>query len=239
MYPANAHLGRFESTPPGQWVRDPKHPVLDIRYIPEPPVSVRGALNPWDQERQRQVFMAEEAAWRKVQAYQARYRGLIRQSESLLRIYNTMVTQLEEMTGEKQEGMFSAQNIMEFIASSGGNPYIAAGLFLKKIVTMAFDMMKAARIKRHIAKLVVVQERIVAVYKQMTALQKKIEYEIMAGERIRQQQQATVRKDLEQSFLTVVKRQGLDAIRAAALKERNEQMALLYPNRKENRYEPL
>lgn len=223
-----SQLGRFETPAPGMWAANPNHPVLDVRYIAEPPLAVKGAMNPWELERTRQVFMAEEKAWKKVSALQAEYRRVNAQGDRLVKIFQVMAKQLEEMTGQPNK-FTSISNIAEMIAGAGGNPYIMAALFLKKVVTMVFDMLKAKRIKRHVAKMEQVQKQIIAIYKRMEKIVQVVQYEIGVGERVRVGQQAIVNAVMEKSAMAYYTRASLDAQRANVIAEQARQAALVHP----------
>ena len=87
-------LGKFIVPPGEDW-------VPGIKYQPEPPLAVKGGLNPWADERQREVWMVEEKAWAAIRVLQAEYNGLMREMSSAMQQFNNGVTALESLTGKK------------------------------------------------------------------------------------------------------------------------------------------
>lgn len=229
MY-CQAELGRFFSPPPDQWRANPEHGVLDVQYQPETPVAVRGAMDPWALERQRELFAAEEIAWKSIQAEQVYYRRLLAESVRKIAEFNQKVRELEQLTG-KPSGMLSANNIASFIAGAGGNPYIMAALAIKQVVEIVLGSLKKKKINAKIREIERLQAEIRAIYAKMVAIQDRVEKLIQTGEQVRMAQQIKIDAALQQSATAYASRQLLDAQRGAALAERNRQVALLFPSR--------
>lgn len=90
----NHELGRFIVPDTEDW-------DYRIHYEPEPlPIAVRGAFNPWEAERKRQLRLAEDAAWKEIQRLQALYRQKDAELSNAIRYYNFKVSQLEERVGK-------------------------------------------------------------------------------------------------------------------------------------------
>ena len=223
-------LGRFYGTPPGQWEADPEHAILDIKYQAETPVQVRGALNPWELERTRELFLAEEAAWKTIQKDQVRYRELLRLTQEGIVRFNGLVAQLESLTGKKS-GLLSVNNIASFVASSSGNPYVMAAMAVKMVVEAILGSQKKKKIDRIMQELQSLQAQILAWYAELTTIQERVSELVQTGDRIRTMQQARFETVVAQSESAYQTRQNLDAQRGAVLRERNRQVALLYPTR--------
>jgi hypothetical protein len=224
MYPA--HLGKF-SVPDRTWGRYPGGWVPEVEYTPEPPVFTRGAMNPWEQERQRVFWQAEEKAWVDIQAKQRTYRQIYSSLQAVIEQMNAVARELEGLTG-KPVGLFSVSNIATLLASSTGNPYVIAAMLLK---TLVFDVLMGNKKKKKIESLVnqlqVLQQQAQTYVTRLHTLEDEVTVLIQTGERIRQTQQATISKDMEQSETVYQQRQQLDRQRATVLRERIRQVATM------------
>ena len=72
-----------------------------VRYVPRPPIQIRGGLDPYGQERKREVYLAEEAAWKQITLLQAESRRLDQRANELMSLYNEKLQFLENRTGKK------------------------------------------------------------------------------------------------------------------------------------------
>lgn len=228
-------LGRFVVPGAGMYAAHGAHVVLDVQYQPEPPVVIRGSLNPWAQERQRALFAAEEDAWKKIQGEQAEYRRLLSESERLIGQYNATIKQIEGMTGKKS-GLFTPTNIASFVATTGGNPYVIAAAFVGMLASMIFGAAKARRKKRAIQALVdklqALQAQIMGIYQKLEVIQGRVEQHMRAGEIVREAQLVQMTAAVEKSEEAYQKRMALDTVRGQAYAERVKQMATLHPTQR-------
>lgn len=225
MYPAL--LGRFVAPQPGHWTKSP-HWVENVQYQPEPPLAVRGAMNPWEQERQRVVFAAEELTWVKIQAQQKEYRRVLRLIDVAIDRYNQLIHELEELTGKKS-GAADIANYAMLAYSLSGGPYG----FVLSIAKMGFDFLMSSKKKKKINKKIHEIESVQAELKRLSqvldGIQKKVHDLILTGDKIRDTQAVQMSKDVEVSEQAWAKRQSLDKQRADVLRERNRQVALWQP----------
>lgn len=216
MYPS---LGKFLVPPGEDW-------VPGIRYQAEPPLAVKGGLNPWSDERQREVWMVEEKAWAAIRALQSEYNSLMSQMSRAMQQFNDGVASLEALTGKKS-GIGTITNYASLGYSLVGGPYAWAAALASFTFGFFSQQAKAKKIKKQVESL----ERLQA---QMVSLKAKIEANIAAvtdqlnkGESIRSAQAGWIVQDVAHSEAAYVKRQDLDRQRASVLQERNRQAALL------------
>jgi len=224
MYPSL--LGRF-IVPSQSWETGPAGWVPGVTYQAEPPIVVRGAMNPWNAERQRVVWQAEETAWTGIQGKQAEYRRVYARLQAVIAKMNHVVLELESLTGKKA-GLFTVENIASVLVSAGGNPYLIAAMFLK---TFVFDAIMGQKKKKKIEGLMRQLEAFQVQARVYVGQLHKIEAEvtglIQTGDRLRGMQQVTVTKDMAQAERAYQSRQALERVRASALLEHNRQVALL------------
>lgn len=205
-------------------VPEREHFVEAIRYIPRPPLLVRGAMNPWELERTRERWMAEEKAWKDIQAAQIRYRALRVTGERTLNQFNQKLAELENLTGKKS-GMLSASNLATFVASSSGNPYIMAALAVKMLVDIFMGNKKKKKIEATIRDLERLQAELMALYREMEQIAGQVVQWANVGESIRAQQQATMTVVAQSSEEAYARRQSLERERGKAHRAMAEMVA--------------
>lgn len=153
MYVHPLQLGRFDIPDSEQW-------PLEIKYFPEPPQLIRGAMNPWELERKRVLWMAEEAAWKQIKALQIEYRAALADYNWNLNRANQLLGELEHQTGQK--GLSKIMGSKGFQAGAMAvtmtNPYgaaIAAALVAINFLEMGFKILsgEAKRKKKRIQQL--------------------------------------------------------------------------------------
>ncbi len=197
-----------------------------MAYTPEPPIVVRGSLNPWNDERQRVVWMAEEKAWVQVQAKQRTYRSVYSSLQETISQMNAAVSELEGLTG-KHVGMFSIQNIATLLASSTGNPYVIAAMLLKTfVIDTLLGNKKKKKIQALVERLQVLQQQAQQYVARLHQLEDEVAKLIVVGDQIRNTQQAQMSQDLQQSETVYQARQQLDRTRASVLREQVRQVNL-------------
>lgn len=223
MYPLHA-LGRFIIPDTPEWVEA-------LRYQAEPPLVIRGAMNPWALERQREIWMAEEAAWKEIQQKQVAYRQVRLAAEAALRRFNAIIRQIEAMTGKKS-GMLSAGNVASFVAGAGGNPYIMAALALKMVVEMILGSKKQKKIKRLIEEATRLQANILAYHAQMETIAGEVQRLTMIGEAYRDMQTVRSTEVARQSEAAYTQQQSTERERGKALHALNMMARQRVPMRK-------
>ena len=200
--------------------------VPGIRYQPEPPLAVKGGMNPWADERQRVLWAAEEKAWAAIRTLQAEYKGLMVQMASAMQKFNEGVAELEKLTGKKS-GIGTITNYGSMAYAIVGGPYAWAVALASFTFGYFTQKAKAKKIKRQTSQL----ERLLAT---MAALKVKIEENIAKvteqlgkGDAVRSAQAGQITRDVAQSESAYAKRLDLDRQRASVLQERNKQAYLL------------
>lgn len=212
MYPAHA-LGKFMVPEIEQWVEA-------VSYRPEPPIVVRGSMNPWETERQREIYLAEESAWKTIQEKQIRYRSLRLQAEEQLVYFNRIVGEIEGLTGKKS-GLLSTQNVASFAASSSGNPYLMAAMGVKMLVDLFMSSSKKKKIQSKMKDLEQIQARILALNVQMDTIAGEVGRLTMIGEAYREMQAVRSTDVARQSESAYAYRQTNERERAKALRAIN------------------
>jgi hypothetical protein len=229
MYPPL--LGRFYAPARNHWSASP-HWVTDVQYQPEPPILVRGSMNPWADERQREVFNAEEQTWTKIQVEQKTYRAVLRQIDAKMAQFNDLIRQVEGITGKKSQfGEITTYAALAY--SLSGGPYGLLVSLGKMVLDFGLGMLAAKKKKKKLNKLVQqieqVQAELTALTAQIDGIQKKVHDLIQTGDRIRNSQEVRVSQDWQNSESLYAKRVSLDRQRADVLRERNRQVALWQP----------
>jgi len=217
-----SHLGKFNVP-----ANDPDW-VPKITYTPEPPIVVRGAMNPWQEERQRVLFMAEEAAWKTIQRLQGDYRGLMAKIDAGMREFNAKIAEVEAITGKKS-GINELTTYASLVYSLSGGPYAWAVSLGKLILELGLGFLKARKKKKKLEKIKqqmdVIRARLAALSQQVETLQKEIGRLIRSGDAVRSAQAVQMTTDMAQSESAYRERRALDRQRADVLRERNRQVA--------------
>lgn len=221
MYPA---LGKF-TFPEGvdEW-------VPQVRYIPEPPVVIRGSMNPWAEERQRALFLQEEKAWVEIQKLQKDYAGLMGKISYQMGLFNEKVREIERITGKKS-GVATLTNYASLVYSLAGGPYAWAVALGKLILDFGMGMLEAKKKKKKVQKIVkeieAIQAVLMGLHKQIQAIGEKISGLIQTGDSVRSAQSTQMVEAVTNTEAAYAKRQSLDRQRADVLRERNRQAFLL------------
>lgn len=218
MYPS--YLGKFNIP-----ASDPDW-VSQMTYTAEPPVTVRHSMNPWETERQREVWLAEEAAWKKIVPLQAEYRALSFRLASAIREIQHWLRDLETLTGKKS-GLADAANYGTLVYSLAGGPYAWAAALAKFGLDMILGIGKKKQAKSIMDKLTKLAAQVAAIQATQQALETTITTYIHEAEGIRAAQPVKITADLQASETAYQQKRTLDATRAAVLRERNRQVALM------------
>ena len=71
-----------------------------IKYTERRPYTGHG-YNPWEAERQRRVWIQEQAVWAKIRVFQHEYRTIEKQMETDIGLFNSHLAELERVTKKK------------------------------------------------------------------------------------------------------------------------------------------
>lgn len=153
MYVQPLDLGRFDVPEVEDW-------PLRVTYIPEPPQLIRGAMNPWEMERKRILWMRENEAWKQIQTLQGQYRTYLNEYNANVARFNQLIGEIEHQTGKKglQRIMGSKGFQAASLAVTTTNPYgaiIAAALVAVGLLETGFKILsgEARRKKKRIKEL--------------------------------------------------------------------------------------
>lgn len=168
--------------------------VPGITYRAEPPIVVRGALDPWNAERKRAVWIAEEAAWKQIVPLQARYRVLKSEEADTLRQIQHWIRDLERLTGKKS-GMADASNYAVLLYSLSGGPYAWAAAIAKLGVDMILGIGKKKQAKSILHKLEALGTRMSSIQAQLEQIVTQLNPLVAVGHALKAEQQAIMAAD--------------------------------------------
>lgn len=180
-------LGRFDVPEVEDW-------PLKVTYFPEPPQLIRGAMNPWELERKRILWMRETEAWKQIQDLQRQYRGNLNEYNWNVNRFNQLVGEIEGMTGKKglQRIMGSKGFQAASLAITTTNPYgplIAAALVAVSLLETGFKMLtgEARRKKKRIAELQRALEQVGRDLERLTGILANLARHILALTMVREE----------------------------------------------------
>jgi len=230
MYPPL--LGKFDVPAGENW-------VPGVRYVPEPPIVIRGSMNPWKDERTREVYLAEESAWKQIVPLQAEFKSVLGQFNVAMGRYNALIARFEALTGQSGAGglikvkgplgmVLSPVNMVAGLVSSVFG--MVGGLFggSKKKKEAARKQREAEQVVKEIEAM---QSVLTQLQQNLSMIQGKIAGLIQTGETIRSSQTARVAQDTAQSETFYRQRQATDRVRAGVLRERIKQVSLMQRTR--------
>lgn len=187
MYPQPSDLGRFEIPEVEDW-------PLQVRYIPEPPLLIRGAMNPWELEKKRELWMKENEVWATIQGLQRQYRSYLNDYNYNVNRFNQLIGEIENMTGKKglQKVMGSKGFQAASLAVTTTNPYgaaIAAALVAVSLLETGFKLIsgEARRKKKRIKELTDALERVGKELERLTGILSGLASQIMGLTMVREQ----------------------------------------------------
>lgn len=216
MYPS---LGKFNVS-----ITDPDWPA-SMTYTAEPPVTVKHSMNPWQTEREREVWLAEEKSWKGILPKQAKYREWVHKIKVLISQLNGQVSELERTTGQKSGMGIATYGTMLY--SLAGGPYAWVAAIAKMGVDMIIGISTKKRAKKIQARIEAMIAQITQAYAANEVIKGEIEGLIRVAEGIRATQPARAKAAVDQSEGFYLKRLELDRTRATVLQERNRQAAFL------------
>lgn len=180
MYVQPLDLGRFDVPEVEDW-------PLRVTYIPEPPQVIRGAMNPWEMERKRILWMRENEAWKQIQTLQRQYQGYLNEYNYNVSRFNQLIGEIEHQTGKKglQRIMGSKGFQAASLAITTTNPYgplIAAALVAVSLLETGFKILsgEARRKKKRIKELQNALEEVGRNLDRLTGILSNIAQQILA-----------------------------------------------------------
>lgn len=216
MYcPTCLDLGRFLVPTTDDW-------VSGITYQPETPIAPRGAFNPWELERTREVFLAEEQAWKTILPLQAEFRSAYALLQSLMVQYNALVDEVSGLMGPT--GLQKMGQTAMFIPLP---IFSAFSLFTNVFGGLFGGNKKQKKAQQLVAQIQALQARITVLQNRLYAIQQLVSGLVQVGERIRATQTTRISTETAASEASYQQQQLTDAVRGAALQERNRQVALM------------
>ena len=178
------------------------------------PAAIRGAMNPWEQERQRTLRLAEDAAWQSLRAIKAQAAPLYGRYEATLWEFNHKLAELEGLTGQKAGG-----GIGKMLTSTIMMPFnMIGGLF-------GVGKKKAKHAARLQGDLTRLEADLLALQSSIDALHQQAIPLIGTATAIKGQQDAQRADLLSQSGAAYETRRSLDAARGKELAELNRFVA--------------
>jgi hypothetical protein len=202
--------------PLGKFTIDERRSDLlrSLQYHEEPmPAAIRGAMNPWVQERQRALRLAEDAAWKSLGAIKVQVIPLYQRYEATLPEFNRKLAELEGVTGQKGGGvgkMLTSTIMMPFSMIGG----LFGGGKKKK--------QRAEQLQRDLTRL---EAELLALQSSIDALHQQAIPLIGTAVQIKGQQDAQQADVLTQSPASYETRRSLDVARGKELAELNRFVA--------------
>lgn len=202
--------------------------IPGITYRPEPPLAVRGGLNPWQDERQRQLYLAEERAWKIIQSLQSQYSAKEAELNTIIAGIRQTIASIEAITG-KHSGLADAANYAVLLYSLEGGPYAWAVSLAK----MGFDYFTSMSKKHKLGNLTDMYNYLAAKYVKVKAeldtLVQQVTEQLSVSQQVKVAQAQQITVQTQQSEATYAQRQQTEAAKGAAYRAMNQRMAALFP----------
>jgi len=195
----------------GEFVVDQNSPdwVRKLAYIERRPAAVRGAMNPWETERQRILWQAEEDTWRKIVPLQGDYARVEEAVRKKVAEFNTLIPEFEQLTKSKLGfGQISQYGSMALAIIPGFGWAAAAFGILGNLLGLGSG--KKKRIEALVRRMEAVQIDIQKGQDRLLAIQREIAQYMTVTESVAQQQQALMQYDRQQTEEARVKRQQVE-----------------------------
>lgn len=210
MYVQAIDLGRFDVPEVEDW-------PLKVTYFPEPPQLIRGAMNPWELERKRILWMRENEAWKQIQKLQADYRSALSQYNQNVNRFNQLVGEIEHHSGKKglQRIMGSRGFQAASLAITTTNPYgavIAAVLAAATLLETGFKILsgEARRKKKRIKELTNALQVVGKEIERLSGVMNNIAQQILALTTTREQSKAE-RESIDTQTRSIMEQKAKDA----------------------------
>lgn len=168
--------------------------VPRITYRPDPPIVVRGAYDPYNAERKRAVWIAEEAAWKKIVPLQVRYAALKQNEANTMRLIQHWIKDIETLTGKKS-GMADAANYATLLYSISGGPYAWVAAIGKLGVDMILGMGKKKQLKSIMNKLEMLGREMENIQAQLLQVTNELKPLVAVGHALKAEQQVIMTAD--------------------------------------------
>lgn len=155
------------------------------------------SFNPWEAERQRRVWIQEQAAWTKIQFLKREYVSLEKQMESDISVFNSHLAELERVT-KKKPGLGP-------IGSYGGMalailPGFGWASAVFSAVSMIFEMIGGNKLKKRVNQLMRIMEeaqaRLQKNQQRLIAIQEELQHLVKSTERAKAENEAIVKRDM-------------------------------------------
>lgn len=171
-----------------------------VKWNERKPVLIRGALNPWELERTRAVWQAEQDAWRKILPLQKEYGERERQMKHDIAVFNEHLAELERVTKKKVGlGPIGQYGSMALAVIPGFGWFSAAF----SAINMGLEMLMGNKTKKRIAELMRImeeaQQRLARNQARLVAIQGEVKILMDVTERAKQAGSAKMQADLAQS----------------------------------------
>lgn len=210
MYVQPLDLGRFDVPEVEDW-------PLKVTYFPEPPQLIRGAMNPWELERKRILWMRENEAWKQIQSVQGQYRSALNEYNKNISRFNQLVGEIEHQTGKKglQKIMGSRGFMAASLAITTTNPYgavIAAVLAAASLLETGFKILsgEARRKKKRIKELTNALQAVGAEIERLSGVLNGLAQQILALTTTREQSKAE-RESIDSQTRSIMQQKAKDA----------------------------
>ncbi len=167
-----------------------------IQYTERRPFTGPGG-NPWEAERQRRVWIQEQATWPKIQSLQREYRSIEKQMETDIGVFNSHLQELERVT-KKKAGLGP-------IGSYGGMalailPGFGWASAVFSAVSMIFEMIGGNKLKKRVKQLMRIMEeaqaRLQKNQQRLIAIQEELKDLLGATERAKAENERITQRDM-------------------------------------------
>lgn len=167
-----------------------------ITYTERRPYTGPG-FNPWETERQRRVWIQEQAAWMKIQTLKREYVSIEKQMEADISTFNSHLAELERVT-KKKPGLGP-------IGSYGGMaltilPGFGWASAVFSAVSMIFEMIGGNKLKKRVNQLMRIMEeaqaRLQKNQQRLISIQEELQHLVKATERAKAENEAIVKRDI-------------------------------------------
>ena len=167
-----------------------------ITYTERRPYTGPG-FNPWETERQRRVWVQEQAAWAKIQTLKREYVSIEKQMETDIGIFNAHLAELERVTKKKVGlGPIGSYTGMA-LAIIPGFGWASA---VYSAISMLFQMIGGNKMKKRVNQLMKIMEeaqaRLQKNRQRLLSIQEILKDLMGATERAKAENEAIVKRDM-------------------------------------------
>lgn len=174
-----------------------------VKWNERKPVLIHGALNPWELERTRAVWQAEQAAWSKIVVLKKEYQTRERAIKTDIGIAESHITELKRITKSKAGSSaaldYATMAVTALVGIAYGGPYGAMIAGAK----MGIDILLGSKVKKRIKELIRIieeaNERIIKNKQRLINIQYEVRDLMGVTERSKQAGSAKMQADIAQS----------------------------------------